>query len=550
MSALLMISLGSVVLASIAAGLFYGVNRGFVSSARDSLRLFYRCVFGLVLALGIIVQIPRENLPRPQVQVFDSRGEDGSWWVTVRSSDVSHAIAPLIPVMKLPNPQFNFLPIFFALSLIGFGIWLRDRLRLRRRLRSLAVLRRFRGIFIAVGPASEGAYSCLDLGFRPWIVLPDTVLVNRAQCQMIIAHEWQHHRQGDLIWVTALEFVRRVLFWNPILSYIVPRLQRMVERLQEFSCDEVVLQKRHSPQDYGHCLIQCAEESLSLINGFGQQQQPQYGTTSLIWPFRRSMPFSQREFLRRRIKMLFKNEKVMSRSSRRMNWVRLFAVIAIVGGALASVSIQAMVEKSDPLTVSQVQRVIAERPRSGKIEIEVNELVVAQLNRYLATWEGRKYIQETRARMTGYEKMIRETMAQYKMPNELMAIPFFESGFRNDVFSPAPYRSLGLWQFVAETANRYGMKVNASIDERKIPEKETVAAMKYLGKLYRQFGDWRLAITAYNMGEIALENKMAKLDTKDPWKIERASKRLGYLSGVMAALILIEYPEITEIRGI
>ncbi len=103
-----------------------------------------------------------------------------------------------------------------------------------------------------------------------------------------------------------------------------------------------------------------------------------------------------------------------------------------------------------------------------------------------------------------YLPMIKEEFARQGLPINLAYIAFIESCFEPEALSHAGAR--GMWQFMPATARAYGLEVSAYIDERLDPEKSTVAAAKYLKKLYEQFGNWPLAIAAYNCGE----NRLAK----------------------------------------
>jgi soluble lytic murein transglycosylase-like protein len=70
--------------------------------------------------------------------------------------------------------------------------------------------------------------------------------------------------------------------------------------------------------------------------------------------------------------------------------------------------------------------------------------------------------------------------------------------------------------------------------------------MRYLGDLYRRFGDWRLAIKAFNEGERAVDRTIAELGTRDPWRLDRYRSPENYLSGAIAMMIVLKNPQILD----
>ena len=107
-----------------------------------------------------------------------------------------------------------------------------------------------------------------------------------------------------------------------------------------------------------------------------------------------------------------------------------------------------------------------------------------------------------------------------------------------DALCPAGAR--GLWQLMPDTARRYGLIVSESRDERLDPEKATWAATQYLRDLHEIFGDWRLALAAYNAGEDAIARAISRSGSRefDVLSLKRAipEETRNYVPAVMAAM--------------
>lgn len=148
------------------------------------------------------------------------------------------------------------------------------------------------------------------------------------------------------------------------------------------------------------------------------------------------------------------------------------------------------------------------------------------------------------ARSQAYEEMMKKIFREKNLPEELFYLALIESGYNPNAFSRA--KASGIWQFVAQTARRFGLKVDKWVDERRDPEKSTYAAAEYLKSLYQMFNCWDLAAASFNAGEGKVLKAMKKAQSQDFWKIsqhrylKRETKK--YVPMFLAAVLIAREP--------
>ncbi|MBS3768686.1 MAG: LysM peptidoglycan-binding domain-containing protein [Bacteroidales bacterium] len=150
------------------------------------------------------------------------------------------------------------------------------------------------------------------------------------------------------------------------------------------------------------------------------------------------------------------------------------------------------------------------------VELEYNEHVRRFIDVY--TVERRDHLARIAGRAERYFPMIEQKLDKYDLPLELKYLAVIESAL--DPFAVSESGAVGLWQFKLNTGRMFDLEVNSYIDERRDPYKSTEAACKYLRYLYRIYGNWQLALGAYNGGPGVIRKAIARSDKeKSFWKL-------------------------------
>jgi len=146
------------------------------------------------------------------------------------------------------------------------------------------------------------------------------------------------------------------------------------------------------------------------------------------------------------------------------------------------------------------------RVRSGFLMPDLDSDLVRNREQWYATRPD--YVQRMTERGGRYLFHIVEEVQRRGMPTELALLPFIESAFNPQAMSSA--KASGMWQFMPMTGKDFALKQNVFRDDRRDVLASTRAALDYLGKLYKMFGDWHLALAAYNWGEGSVQRAIKR----------------------------------------
>ena len=191
------------------------------------------------------------------------------------------------------------------------------------------------------------------------------------------------------------------------------------------------------------------------------------------------------------------------------------------------------------------------RSTVSQLRLEVEDPVVGFVN-FFSTPYGREIVAAGMRRSGRYAPMIRRILDEEGLPPELIYLAQAESGFMPRAVSWAA--AVGMWQFVQSRGREYKLNQTPYTDDRLDPEKATRAAAKHLKDLYHQFGDWYLAVAAYNCGPWAVERGVQRTGYANFWELYKRNvlprETANYLPIILALTIIAKNPKAYGLDGI
>lgn len=199
----------------------------------------------------------------------------------------------------------------------------------------------------------------------------------------------------------------------------------------------------------------------------------------------------------------------------------------------------------------ELEKLIAVGTDTYDIPIVINKKV-EYFVKYFQGRKMRKIFAKWLNRSTKYLPMMRRIFHEKGLPMDLTYLAMIESGFNTSAYSRA--RAVGPWQFMSFTGKRYGLKIDHWVDERRDPEKSTIAAANYLSDLYAMFDSWYLAAAAYNAGEGKIGRGLKRHKTEDFWELSKyrylRRETKNYIPKFLAATLISKNPAKYGFRNI
>jgi membrane-bound lytic murein transglycosylase D len=212
---------------------------------------------------------------------------------------------------------------------------------------------------------------------------------------------------------------------------------------------------------------------------------------------------------------------------------------------LEAAPLDAANEVTFPANAALTAKVAAElKTTQSDFPLVINDYVAGFISYFSNSPAGHAHLLRSLERAGKYKEMISKNLRDQGVPQDLIYLAVAESGFQPQALN-ARSGAGGMWQFMPTGA--YGLARNGWFDERFDPQKSSIAYAKYMKTLYNQFGDWYLAMAAYDWGPGNVQRAVMKTGYADFWELYRRgnlpSETKNYVPGIIAAIIMAKNPE-------
>jgi len=203
-------------------------------------------------------------------------------------------------------------------------------------------------------------------------------------------------------------------------------------------------------------------------------------------------------------------------------------------------------EVTFPSNPELVGKIAAElKTTKSDLPLVVNDYVAGWISYFSNNPNGHAHLVRSLERAGKYKTMISKVLSDQGVPQDLIYLAVAESGFQPQAMNGGSGAG-GMWQFMP-FRGAYGLERNGYFDERFDPQLSTLAYARYMKSLYNQFGDWYLAMAAYNWGPGRIQHAVAKTGYADFWELYRRNALPGetknYVPSIIAAAIMAKNPQ-------
>lgn len=211
---------------------------------------------------------------------------------------------------------------------------------------------------------------------------------------------------------------------------------------------------------------------------------------------------------------------------------------------------EAPLEAAEDLTFAPNPELVAklkgELNVASDLPLVINDQVAGYIGVFSTSTKFRNHMAASLQRVGKYRGLIERVLKEEGVPQDLIYLAVAESGFQPQVVN-ARSGAGGMWQFMTFTGEEYGLTRNGYFDYRFDPEKASRAYAQYIKKLYGLFGDWYLAMAAYDWGPAGVQRAIQKTGYADFWELYRRNampaETRAYVPQILAAVIMAKNPE-------
>lgn len=225
-----------------------------------------------------------------------------------------------------------------------------------------------------------------------------------------------------------------------------------------------------------------------------------------------------------------------------MNAIKLFSFLSIIWALLISNPVKAdtIPKQIHVIKLDTIKSFLSHLSQNNPITIPLEKDIIDEIKRHIR--HRVKYYNNRKMRFRYYFAMFEHFLSEANLPTMLKYVPVVESMLKPKAVSRAG--ATGLWQFMYSTGLKNNLNYNSYVDDRMDPVKSTIAATKYLTKLYGYYNDWALALAAYNAGPGNVRKAIKKSGGKvNFWKIRKylPKETNNYVPKFIATMYLIEF---------